>query len=160
MKKTFKKNTSIKKRKSVKRTSVKGGGRSVKKGKRTPVKGTSVNVGTKIKSPPPDLDTIKKFKEYVNTKLEAEYSTTPSDALDVLKKVLEEFIGTRSDFLRGKILEFTLNLKPAVEFTYEFTKDWQEGDYFNRSRKYFQYRFYDAPTVQRVIEINDDEDSD
>jgi hypothetical protein len=159
MKKTFKKNTSIKKRKSVKRTSVKGGTR-VKSVKKTTVKGPPVYVGTKIKSPPPDLDTIEKFKKYVNTKLEAEYSTTPDDALDVLKKVLKEFIGTRSDFLGGKILEFTLYLKPAVEFIYEFTKDWQYGDYFNRSRKYFKYSFDGTHKVQGVIEIKDEEDSD
>jgi hypothetical protein len=113
--------------------------------------------------------TIKEFKEYVNTKLEAEYSRTSSHALHVLMNVLEEFIGTPIYFIRGKILEFRLKHRyipnlllqnPAVEFTYEFTKNLKEREQFDRSCKYFQYRSDGDPMVNRVFQFIVDEDSD
>ena len=114
---------------------------------------------------PPYLETIEEFKEYVNTKLEAEYSRTPLDALDVLMNVLKEFSGTDNipnHVIRG-IMEFRLKhrsipnrsiflLQNTYEFTYEFTKILEEGDVVDRSRKYFEYTFDEALIADGILE--------
>jgi len=113
------------------------------------------------------FNTITEFKEYVNTKLEAKYSRTPSVALGVLKNVLEEFIGTPpSYFISGKILEFHLKNRlqnpenRELEYTYKFEKKLQEREKFEIWYKYFQLQSYGGPMVKRVYEFPDNEDSD
>jgi len=111
---------------------------------------------------PPMLDTIEEFKEYINAKLGAEYSRSPSD---VLMNVLEEFSGTDrmpSDLIGG-IMEFRLKHRPipnrtifllqnTYESTYEFTKIVKEWDGFDRSRKYFEYEFDEDAIAMDILE--------
>jgi hypothetical protein len=114
------------------------------------------------------INTITEFKEYVNTKLEAKYSRTPSVALSVLMNVLEEFIGTPpSYFISGKILEFHLKNRlqnpenRELEYTYKFEKKMQEREKFDIWYKYFQLQSDGGPMVKRVFKFSDnDEDSD
>ena len=102
---------------------------------------------------PPRLDTIEEFGEYINAKLEAEYSRSP---LDLLMSALEEFIGTDrtpSDLI-GEIMEFRLKRKFVFAFsnlyTYEFTKIVEEGYVFDRSCKYFEFEFDDEAIITGI----------
>jgi hypothetical protein len=102
---------------------------------------------------PPRLDTIEEFKEYINAKLEAEYSRSPSD---VLMNVLEEFIGSDrmpSDLIGG-IMEFRLkNHVFSFRNTYEFIKIVEEGSALDRWSKYFEFEFDEESMVTDVSEI-------
>lgn len=110
------------------------------------------------------FNTMTEFKEYVNTKLEAKYSRTPSVALSVLKNVLEEFIGPPNYFVRGKILKFRLKDRllnrenREFEYTYNFENKMQDKEKFDIWYKYFQLQTDREYMVNSVFEYSDNDE--